>query len=658
MATSIFYTFSHCQKLWLAAVLYAVAIPVASAQDMDMQERNPVVWKVSFEGNHSYGTMVLRSVVAVEAPSIARKILRKHDNFILNETELRRDRIRLERYYQRRGYHRVEVNYEVNSRKKEWQKEVVFRVNEGTPFQIISSQVVIDAEEITREELLESRSFRQAATSHEYREGNRYETIREPDVVGRFTRLLENHGYPWPSVDIEANPDSASNRVDLMITARPGPKANFSRPVVVGDLSVDNEIILRETGINEGDLYSRDHLQEAQRQLFNHHLFRFATVTIPEQPRDSTLEVQIRIREHPLRSVQTSIGFGREELLRGQLGWQHRNISGTGHRFGTRGRASFIEQRLTADYLIPYVFNPKSSFVSSLFGQHRLEPSYELFQLGFNNSLIYQFERNATASSSYEFTINEELSRNQDASLPDSVLNYNISALSFSGYYNQGVSREPDGWVVQPFVELSGLLGEASYSFQKLSADVRRYTPITNSLTLAARVTAGTIFYTQADSLPSNIRFYSGGTNSVRGWSRQSLGPKRATVEIEEVRDETDTVVDWVMVLDKYVPIGGRALFTFNIELRQQLNSMIPKFGIAAFLDGGQVWRTLNSIDERPVQFGAGGGLRYQSPIGPVRIDIAYKINPSDSDLNIFDGVDYGSRWDRFGIHFSIGQAF
>lgn len=646
------------RKLLFLAIFFTVVSQVGYAQEEEV--RDPITWKVSFEGNDMYSNMVLRQIVATQSPRLLQKFLRKHEEFILNERELRRDLIRVERYYQRRGYHQVEVDYEIKSRKKEWQKEIHFTVREGSPLQIQSTTVEIDTDTVAdaEQEISESSSYRRAIENHEFREGRRYENIRTPDVEGQFTRLLENHGYPWADVSIDAAIDSISNEVDITINLNPGSKAFFNQPEIDGELSVPNNVVLRETGIREGDLYNRNQLQEAQRQLFNHHLFRFATVNIPDQPQDSTLDIQIRIREHPLRSVQTSIGFGREELLRGQVGWQHRNISRTGHRFGVRGRASFIDQRLTTDYLIPYVFNPKSSFLSSLFGQHRLEPAYELFQMGFNNSLIYQFERNATVSSSYEFTINEELSRTGDASLPDSVLNYNISALTFNGYYNQSVSREPEGWMIQPFVELSGLFGEASFSFQKLYLDVRRYTPLTNSLTLATRINSGAIFYTQPDSLPANIRFFSGGTNSVRGWSRQSLGPKRAAVEIEEIRDENDNLIDREVVLDEYVPIGGRAMFTFNIELRQKLTSLIPNFGVAAFLDGGQVWRALNRIDERPIQFGAGGGIRYQSPIGPLRVDVAYKINPSDTDLNIFDGVDYGSKWDRIGIHFSIGQAF
>ncbi|MEX0662803.1 MAG: BamA/TamA family outer membrane protein [Balneolaceae bacterium] len=608
------------------------------------EERDPIVWKISFEGNENYAGIVLREVIAAETPSFWQKLFRKYDEFMLNETELRRDRIRIMRYYERRGYSDVDVQFEINEGNKEWKKKVLFTISEGEPIRISNVDIEIDADSATREELRNSQSFVRNVERQEFAEGKIYQTIRRPDVEGRFLEVMENEGYPWPEVNIEANVDSLAKTTDVKVIATPGPKSYFTNFTLEGDLSVSENVVLRETGIKEGDVYDRRRLQDAQRQIFGHHLFRFASITLPEQPQDSTLDMRIRVRENPLRSVQASVGFGREELLRGQLTWQHRNISGNGHRLGITGRGSFIEQRFGVDYLVPYVFNTRSSFVASPFGERRLEPAFEIVRAGITNSLIYQIERNLTATASYEYTVNEELSRQEDADLPENMLEYNVSSLSFSGYFAEELSRDPRGWVIQPSAEFSGTFGEATYTFQKMFLDVRHYLSLTESTTLAGRINTGTIFYTQSEDLPSNIRFFSGGTNSVRGWSRQSLGPKRV------VRDEDGN-------FDGFVPIGGRTLLNMNLEIRQEI-PFLPGFGVATFLDGGQVWESLSNLDDRPLQFGAGGGIRYQSPIGPVRVDIAYKINPFDEDLDRFNGQDLGNEWSRIGIHFSIGQAF
>ncbi|MCG2588498.1 autotransporter assembly complex protein TamA [Rhodohalobacter sulfatireducens] len=629
--------------LWL--MVFITVNDLYAFQQEEAPERSPVVWSVEIEGNETYRNIVLMNAIANESPSLVQKIFKRFDNFLYTENEVRRDQIRLRRYYERRGFHNVEVDYHVTEGDKEWKKNILFTVIEGVPLSIHSTEVNIQADSSISREIRETRDFERAISRHQYREGRRFEPIRQPDVEGAFLQALGNLGYAWPEIEIQTAVDSLAGLVDVKIRITPNSKTYFREFQVEGELSIPKRMLLRQSGLREGDLYTRDEIQNAQRNIFNHHLFRFATITLPEQEYDSTLSTLIRVREFEPRTIEASVGVGMEEIIRGQAQWEHRNINGRGHRYSANARASFIEQRLSSDYLVPYIFNSKSRNVTSLFGLHRLEEAFELFQVGLNSSLIYQIDRNKTASLSYEYSLNEELSRDQQVDLPDTVLSYDKSSFVLSGYYSEGYSRGQRGWVLQPSIELSGTFGESTFKFQKLNLDVRKYTQITNSLTLANRVNGGVIFYTQPDSLPSNIRYYSGGTNSVRGWGRQNLGPKAPAFTENGA-------------FDSFIPLGGRATFLFNIELRQTLDRIIPNFGVAAFLDGGQVWQNIASLPSRPLQFGAGGGFRYQSPIGPVRVDIAYKLNPTEEDLRIYNGWDYGSAWDRIGIHFSIGQAF
>ncbi len=620
-----------------------------SLTDLSIAQENDhpdIIWKVDIEGNTTFPSMIIFSIIDADNPDFLQKTFGGTDDFILNNDELRRDEIRIERYYQRRGFPDVAVQHSITELNKPWKKKVIFTVEEGTPILVQSDSISIEGPEHDIDYIQNSRSFTELIQTHEFSAGKRYQPIRIPDVEGRFVERLQNLGFAYSDAKIETDIDSVSYSANVIIRLIPGPKTHIDEFIVEGDLTVPDRVVKKETGIPIGSLYSRNQVQEAQRQIFNHHLFRFATISVPEQPRDSSLTMLIRVRENAPRSIQASAGAGREEILRGQISWQHRNISGSGHRFSTSARSSFIDQQVNIDYLVPYVFNTKSSYVGSILAQRRVEPSFKLLRTGFINSLIYQPRRNLTGSFSYEFSINEEKSRQEiRTALPDTVLNFDVSSLSFTGFFSQGFLREQRGWVVQPSLELSGTFGESTFRFQKLSLDVRRFTEVTSSTVMATRVNGGVLFFAQNDSLPSAIRFFTGGTNSVRGWGRQDLGPKVPRF------NEDGT-------FDKFIPIGGRALFNFNIEIRQQFNSFIEGFGIAVFLDGGQVWRNVTRFNERAIQYGTGGGFRYQSPIGPVRIDLGYKVNPTDADLNIFEGQDFGNIWNRINIHFSIGQAF
>ena len=617
------------------------------------EEKEEQIWEIEFIGNETFSSKVLNQQIASSAFSFWEKLrFWKDTGHEVNDIMIKKDIIRISNYYQRRGFYDVQVSYRLEDEGKDWKKKLIFEIRENAAIRINNIDFFFKTDSTNIKMIENSRSFLRLKKSIPFQVGQRYERIKMPDVIGQVKDLVRNFGFPYAEISIDAKTDTSELSTDVSIIADTGPRSKISDIKVEGVKTIGENYVIRESGLKRGEYYNSEEIQEAQRELFNHHLFQFVTIGLPEQERDSTLDLRMRVREAPLRTVEAAFGFGTADLARGQLRWIHRNAFGKGHRFTASGRASFIEQVVSLDYLFPYFYNNNSSIVISPFAEHRLERSFELFTGGITNSYIYRYSQNLTGTISYELSKNIELSEKTNISLPDSTIRYDLSSFQFSGYYSQGYGRQQLGWVIQPYLELSGLFNIAGFNFQKASIDIRRFTKLTESTTLATRVQGGGIFNTLADSLPRNIRFFLGGTSSVRGWLRQNLGPKEARFQTEI--SDTDTLTNF----DRYVPIGGRAKLAFNLEIRQELNKLIKGFGIAAFLDGGQIWRKFGNFSRRPVQFGAGGGFRYESPIGPIRIDLGYKLNPTDEDLDIFRDNREADFWDRAAIHFSIGQAF
>ncbi len=622
------------------------------------KKKNPQVWSVKVEGNKTFSGIQIKDQIATEGYSLVDKMKfwnRSAHKF--DKIEVKKDVIRIRDFYNNHGFPNTTVHYRIESKKKKWKKKVYFIISEKAPVHIKDITFDLVGKKDNKEAVRKSSSFEKTRRNSEYQVGRRYQPINKSEVTGTYTRMLKNMGFAYVNVSLEAKVDTARLSADLTIHADLGPMAYIHHISVKGDSSVSDHYVIRQSGLKKGEKYSLKALRNAQRQVFNHHLFQFVTINIPDQPKDSTLDLAMSVRERPLRTIQTSVGFGTRDYLRGQISWINRNAFGRAHKFSTTAKASFIEQSLSIDYLFPYVYNPKSSFVISPLAEHLLEPSYELFSAGITNSFIYRYSRGITGTVSYEFTRNDEHSPLRSEQLPDTTQSYNVSSLQFSGYYNQSLDRTGrTGWMIQPYLEISGFLGTATYKFQKLSLDVRRYTQLTKSTKLVTRVQGGKIFASGIDSLPHNIRDYLGGTSSVRGWYRHELGPKRPlfkTVSGDESLQENDSTV-----FSKYIPVGGRAFFSFNLELRQGIDKIIKGFGLAAFLDGGQLWRRGFDFSKRPLQFGAGGGIRYSSPIGDVRLYVGYKLNPTNKDLDIYNGHDYGNAWNRIAIHISLGRAF
>ena len=631
-------------------------------------EEGPIdrIWKVKVEGNTVFEDVVIESHIANEAPTIWKKItFFFRDGYEVSDIEIRKDAIRIERFYHRRGYNDASVTYRIDEGTKVWRKELVFIVSEGTPIRIDSIRVELDASEEDKEIISGSSRYQRSLRRIPYRQGRVYEPVKEPEVIGELTQTIRNLGYPYTESTVVARVDTLGKRASLVISTIPGPRARFDSLIIDGESTIEEHYIERETGIKKGEYFSESDMRDAQREVFKHHLFRYALISIPEQPKDTTLDVLLRVKELPLRSVQMKLGAGDfdrlEEriafdnfykLFRTQVSWEYRNVRGRGERFTTTGRYSYFHRKISAEYLFPYVYNTKSSININPFYEYKDEVSYDILTGGIINTFAYQYNRNLTGTFSYEYAINNEsnvkLSDNNPTVghvLPDSLLSYNVSTFAFSLYYTRIRESGGRGLVIQPYWELSGLFGESTFSYQKFTLDVRRYFNLNDNLVMATRARGGTIYYAKQDSIPSDIEFYTGGTNSVRGWKRQYLGPKEAAF-----RDDG--------TFRRYLPTGGRVLFNFNIEFRQDLDAFLKGFGVAAFLDGGQVWRKVESFGDERLQYGAGMGLRYNSPIGPIRVDVAYMLNPNEQDLNIYQGIDKGDRWQRWGLHFSIGQAF
>jgi outer membrane protein insertion porin family len=241
-----------------------------------------------------------------------------------------------------------------------------------------------------------------------FREGRRFEYIREDEVIGQIQTSLRNMGYAFSQTTIQSQVDSVTFQAQIVIAVDPGPLAFIDQINVDGNETVSERNVVRESALRVGQQFDQRRLNRAQREIFSHHLFRFVTISIPEQPRDSTVTIDVRVRENPLRSVSLLAGVGTEEIVRGSVSWVHRNPFGNAHHIGVTARASFLEQRFSADYLIPFVFNTQSSIVISPFAQRIDERNYYVTRIGASNSFVYQYNQELAGTFSYEFTTNQE----------------------------------------------------------------------------------------------------------------------------------------------------------------------------------------------------------------------------------------------------------
>jgi outer membrane protein insertion porin family/translocation and assembly module TamA len=184
------------------------------------------------------------------------------------------------------------------------------------------------------------------------------------------------------------------------------------------------------------------------------------------------------------------------------------------------------------------------------------------------------------------------------------------------------------GYQVSGNAEVAGVLLPGTFNYYAVALDVRHYQPLAN-LVVATRVQVGNIDAagTGAANVPFSKKYFLGGASELRGWGRYEISP-----------------------LSSGLPIGGNSLFAFSVEGRASLSG---SFGGVLFLDGGNVWTDAWDLALDDLRYAVGAGLRYQTPVGPIRLDVGYQLNPIEGLL-----VNGEPQTRRYRFHFSIGQAF
>lgn len=420
--------------------------------------------------------------------------------------------------------------------------------------------------------------------------------------------------------------DHRTNTVDVAMGVVSGPEADFGEVTVKGSRTVKSDFISRYSRLDKGERYSPEQLRKASERL--RELGVFSSITIREADAlapDGSLPLMIEVSEGKHRYF----GFGAEYSSLDGAGvqgyWGHRNLFGEAESLRVEGKVSGIGATTdvtTFDYSAGIIFTKPGAFVPEATFDARLEAksetpdTYEAQSVIGSAGLSYELNETDTVKGGGEiayiraddaFGENEYLTFSIPVSFERDARNNKLDPTE--GYWAT-VSAKPsyeafNSTVFSSFEgSLSGYLG--------LGAE--------DNIVLAGKVAAGTLI--GADELvdiPVTRRFFLGGGGSVRGYSFREISP---------YNDEDEAV-------------GGRSYALASFEVRAKVTENI---GIVPFIDVGSV-STEIVPDFSDIRAGAGIGLRYATPFGPLRLDVALPLQKYDG------GSDYG-------IYAGIGQAF
>lgn len=607
------------------------------------------VTSFKIDGAKNLGAGRLKSVLGTHASGWLPWGRKRYFDRAVFEADLRR----IEAYYQDRGYPDAKVAaFDAKLNDTQDAISISITVNEGEPR--IVERITLEGFDVLRPGAL-------AALRRQLplQPGAVVDRAQVTATQTMAARALQDRGHPLALVSTEETPVPAK-QVTLTLRASPGVDALYGPVTVSGNVSVGDDVITRTLAFKPGNRFSLATIQLSQRRLYELGLFQLATVTPrTEEVADGLVPVHVTVAEAKHRQIQLSAGYGSEERLRGRAEWKHVNFFGGARTATVEGKYSWLERGVRGSFKQPYLFSPKVSV--TLTGQSWFtdEPAFQLDTNGGRAMMTYELgQRNPVTGRGGRSQVSVSVIGERDDyviepwALADLTVRSELIALGLDprrgeahGFlgaialdYQRSTANNvldaSSGYTLLGHVERAGAWLPGDFDYTEWSVEARHYRRISRIGVLASRGRLATIdpdgqFGEFGEvGVPFFKRYFLGGSNSLRGWGRFEVAPLSASG----------------------LPIGGFSLLEMSAEFRAPL---FGKVSGVLFADAGSVASAPRDVELRDLRYDAGVGLRYLTPIGPVRVDFARQLTPIPNLL--VDGVPETKHW---RIHFSLGQAF
>ncbi|KGK42571.1 hypothetical protein LH51_06110 [Nitrincola sp. A-D6] len=399
--------------------------------------------------------------------------------------------------------------------------------------------------------------------------------------------------------------DRMTNTAVIEMTYATGQRIRISE-IRFAKSPISEELLRRYPRFSEGDYLDVGKLIDLQGALIDSNYFAEVEVLpLLNELEDGEIPIQVSLTPRPRSLYQAGVGFGTDTGARIQLGVERRYVNSRGHKMDARMRLSQIRNDLTGSYMIPgkdprfdqYGIRSRYSDENSDTIESRTYAVGAIWQ-----KQIGDWERVLSLDLEQEqYTFDQE-TRDQLLLIPRAQFNKTVADDRFNT--RKGYSL---GFGIAGASE--SLLSDVS--LLQLTLSGKRVDPMGENWRLLSRFDLGALVSSDFDRVPASLRFYAGGDNSVRGYDYQELGPVSAQGSV----------------------IGGQYLMVGSLEADYMFR---PDWRLAAFTDVGNAFDDFSD----PIKTSVGVGVRWQSPVGPVRLDLAKPISDSGFRIHFTLGPD------------------
>jgi outer membrane protein insertion porin family len=578
------------------------------------------VKKITFLGNKNLPDAELKNFMQTREESYF-SFLSGSGNF--KEINFQTDVERLKYFYKTRGFLQINVqNPEVTaSEDKKW-IFITVRLQEGPQFSV--NNISFNGELLfTEQEMMEKLKLKSGDVYNE-------ENLRLD--IQTLTEMYQDKGYAFANVLRTLEVVPGENKVDVVFSFEKGVIAYFGKIIMKGNTKTRDKVIRRELRIKEGDMYSGSKLRTSKDNVNRLGFFQPESVvfnTITRKGTDNVLDVEISIKERP--TGQISLGAGYSTATQGfvQASVAQNNFRGLGQSINANLSYSNRQQIYNIGFTEPYFLDTKwtagadyyqtlSYFIRSFVyrkhgGDVRVgHPIFEYTRL----FLTYRYEDNKVSQVINE-GINESVENGSSSSLQASIIRDK----------RNNIFEPTNGYYASSSLEYTGLGG--TMRWMKGELEGRYYKPIWGDLVLRSRMTVAQLFKTTNREIPRIEKFSMGGARNMRGFNLEDIGP------IRKARNtQTGNLEDF--------NFGGLFSLLGTLEFEHPL---IKEAGLkwVVFYDTGNVFETrIGENDNYALRSDYGFGFRWFSPIGVLRFEFGFPINPRERESSNQFNFDIG----------------
>lgn len=498
--------------------------------------------------------------------------------------------------YRDRGYLDIQVTHRTAAQEgREDRMLVWFRIQEGSPHSVTEIRGLpanSALAEKTREFL-----------------GRPYSPATPEALEASIVDFYRDHGHPFATARVRPRIDPATGTVVLEVDLRQGPHAAIERPTIQGAVWTRERFILNRAGLKNAEEYRMSDLRRAEERLMATNVFKRVRVSPSRTQEEAvTLPIEIEVEEREGGEASLRGGYGSFEGLRLGADLTGVNIWGGAESLRVGGSISKTGYRGDSELGIPYLFGTDLRLGLSAYYESREYQSFDADSRGGVLAFSYPFLDLLTGTAGVRhakiFTTNVE-----PGVPPGDLLDFSYSAVFLSPTFDL---RD------NPLNPTRGLLltGEVAYTPSSVLSDIEFWSAsgrfsyffsFPGSVVFATSFQGGVIGpFGDTDEIPIALRKFAGGTNTVRGYKFESIGPR--------VNGE---------------PTGGQVYLALQTEVRVPI---IGDLQGALFFDEGGVWFDRIRVNLSDLRYAVGTGLRFVTPAGAISADLGWNPHPRDGE--------------------------